>query len=321
MKKLIVYFMLGVMMSACDRSVEPIIALGTLERDRIELTAESNEPVIVITAQEGDKVSKTDVIIIQDSSRIDVRIKTNEAQRRLAKARLEELINGPRPQEIDRVRAQLAATQSRINTTTLELRREQELVAKNYGTENRIDILKGRLNEAIANRTEAEAMLDELEEGTRLEQINQARHNIEILEANLASLLIDKSRLITSSPVEGIIDALPIELGERPNPNNTVAIVLQDAPVYAKVYIPGTIRNQLAVGDTAIVSIDGVSESVSAHIRWIALDAVFTPYFAFNQTDRSRLSYIAEVVVDSVDGNSLPVGVPVEVSFPGLVHD
>ena len=44
----------------------------------------------------------------------------------------------------------------------------------------------------------------------------------------------------------------------------------------------------------------------------------FTPCFALNQHDRSRLSYLAEVELDVDDQQELPIGIPVEVTFPGL---
>ena len=319
--KQVLIVLIFILTAACEQTEEVAMALGTLERDRIELTAESFEPVTEILVLEGDEVSKGDVILTQDSSRIEVQIMTVEAEKQLAESRLEELINGPRPQEIERVKAQIAAAQSRINTVGLELKRERELVEKKFVSENRIDILQGQQDEAIANRKEAEALLDELLEGTRAEQIDQARHNISIIDARIESLQIDLERLTITSPVIGVVDSIPVELGERPTTNVTVAVVLKESPVYARVYVPETIRTQLKTGTRAEIHIDSITESVSAHVRWVAIDSVFTPYFALNQSDRSRLSYIAEVVVDDDNASSLPVGVPVEVTFPGIVYD
>ncbi len=72
-------------------------------------------------------------------------------------------------------------------------------------------------------------------------------------------------------------------------------------------------------GAEALIWIDSRQLPLRGNLRWISLDAAFTPYFALNQHDRSGLSYVAEVDVVENDG-VLPVGVPVEVSFPGLTQ-
>ena len=54
-------------------------------------------------------------------------------------------------------------------------------------------------------------------------------------------------------------------------------------------------------------------------MRYISNEASFTPYFALTQKDRSRLSYLAYVDLEAVQGARLPVGIPVEVRF-GETH-
>ena len=49
-----------------------------------------------------------------------------------------------------------------------------------------------------------------------------------------------------------------------------------------------------------------------------AADAAFTPYFALSQHDRSRLSYVAEIDLTGEETERLPVGIPVQVTFPDL---
>ena len=46
---------------SCGDDVDVGVAVGTLERDRIELVAEAFEPVIEILVREGDLVNKGDV--------------------------------------------------------------------------------------------------------------------------------------------------------------------------------------------------------------------------------------------------------------------
>ena len=52
---------------------------------------------------------------------------------------------------------------------------------------------------------------------------------------------------------------------------------------------------------------------LQGRVRWVASEAMFTPYFALTERDRGHLTYEAKVELD-IDGERLPDGVPVEVA-------
>jgi HlyD family secretion protein len=94
--------------------------------------------------------------------------------------------------------------------------------------------------------------------------------------------------------------------------------MLSDAAPYARVYIPEPVRARIVPGLEATVHLDGLERSYSGEVRFVASDALFTPYFALTQRDRSRLSYLAEIVLTDPDAGDLPTGLPVEVDFPSI---
>ena len=164
---------------------------------------------------------------------------------------------------------------------------------------------------------EAQAALDELLEGTRSETIDQARAMHAAAVANVEDLQVALARTTVRAPVGGVIEAVPFKTGERPPLGATVIVMLASGRTYARVHVSEPLRAQLKVGDPAEIWLDGRAAAVPGSLRWISADAAFTPYFALNQHDRSRLSYLAEI--DVADNAAiLPVGIPVEVSFPGL---
>ena len=117
------------------------------------------------------------------------------------------------------------------------------------------------------------------------------------------------------SPIAGTIDALPFHLGEKPQQGATVAILLANTAPFARVHVPEPIRSRVKVGTPATLEVDGIERTFKGQVRFIASEAEFTPYYSLTATDRSRLSFLAEVVVDDPEGSSLPSGVPVEVTL------
>jgi HlyD family secretion protein len=64
-----------------------------------------------------------------------------------------------------------------------------------------------------------------------------------------------------------------------------------------------------------MVRIDGTDHDWRGEIRYVSSEAAFTPYYALNESDRSRLSFLAEVVLTEPDAAGLPTGMPVEVTM------
>lgn len=301
----------------CD-SINDEFAVGTIERDRIELVADSNEPIVMISVREGDAVAPGAALLVQDDTRPSKLLAKALAERDLALAQLGESETGPRAQAIARARARLAGADSAVTTAKRELAREESLSQQSYASESRVNILQGEVDNAIAQQREITAELEELLEGTRSEQIDQARAAFRAANAVAEDLQITVDRAIVRAPVSGVVETLPFELGERPAPGQTVAVILAHGRTYARVHIPEPLRTRLLPGMPASLRIDGYGREFPATIRWISSEAAFTPYFALTQHDRSRLSYLAEI--DLTDGEDLPAGIPVEARFPELLE-
>ena len=315
--RVIVFGLLATALAACS-DADPSRSLGTLERDRIQLVADSNEPITRILVSEGDVVEAGDVLVEQDSRRANIALNRARADEAAARSILEKAEAGPRAQAISQARARVAAARSAVSTTKIELDRVTALFERNLISENRIDEAQGRYDEAVAVRDESQAALEELLEGTRSEEIDEARARHAAAVASVEDLTLSLERASTRAPVRGVVESLPFEIGERPGIGAPVALLLASGRTYARVHVSEPMRTRLSIGSSANVWLDGWDEPLQGELRWISMDAAYTPYFALNQHDRARLSYVAEV--DVINGQDLPVGVPAEVSFTDLTE-
>ena len=73
-------------LSACSDSYDSQI-LGTLERDRLELIAESNEPIVEISVREGDAVAAGAPLLRQELGSMQARLDQAIAARNVAQHR------------------------------------------------------------------------------------------------------------------------------------------------------------------------------------------------------------------------------------------
>lgn len=303
-------------LSACDDS-EQTYMVGTLERDRVEVSVESNEAIIAIHVIDGQTLKAGDLILEQDPARLENRLAQQTALRNQAAARLAELQRGPRPEAIREAQAQLASAQAVSKNTASNLARAREVFERDLSDQQTLDTAVTRNKTALAAEQAARESLNSLLNGTTIEELQQAMAALEAAEAVVSQLQLDISRLKIYAPVNGLLDKRLYQLGERPQAGATIGIILDDSRVYARVYVPESIRVNVQPGEKLDVRIDGSSRVFAGTVRWVSADATFTPYFALTEHDRSRLSYLAEI--DVPDAAGLPSGVPLEVDFPEVV--
>ncbi len=293
-------------------------AVGTLERDRLELVAESQEPIVEIRVREGQQVEAGELLLRLDDVRVAAQVAQARSARDRAAARLAELERGPRVERIREARARLAGAESILTTAERDLARTRELVAQGAAAPENQDRDRARHDDARATRDAARATLDEMLAGTTVEELDQARAAQAEAEAALADLDVHHARLEVRAPRPGVVDALPFKQGERPPPGATVVVMLAAMAPYARVYVPEPVRIDVRPGTSAQVRVDGVEQPFAGRVRTVSHDAVFTPYFALTERDRSRLAYLAEVDLLDPAARDLPTGVPVEATFaPG----
>lgn len=309
---------LAAVVAACDGDGSGLPAVGTLERDRIEVVAEARETILEITVREGLAVRAGEVVARQDPARAQANAARAQAALAVAEARLAELVRGPRPEDIAQARARLAGAESRRATDEREYVRVAGLVERKLASPSDLDAALARRDLSRAERDGAVAALEALLAGTTVEELDQARAAVDEARAVLDDARIALSRLTLRAPRDGSVDAIAYKYGDRPAPGSPVVVLLADQAPYARVYVPQAVRARVVPGLAAVVTVEGIDGTFDGVVRYVSAEAAFTPYYALTERDRGRLTYVAEVTLTAEDARNLPSGLPVEVGFPSL---
>lgn len=304
----------GLLVGACDATNDSARAVGELASDRIELSAEVNEPIVEIVVAEGETVTAGQLLLRQNTARAEARLAEAEAALAQQQARLDELIRGPRKEQIAAARANLEGATEEMAFRQNEVQRVGDIYRKGLASAEALDLAKVALDTARANRKLREAQLQEALAGTTVEELAQAEQALAQMAARRDSVRIDLERHALHAPTDGVLDSRLFELGERPSPGQPVLVMLGGSQAYARVFVPEDLRVHVNPGSKAKVYIDGRNEPLEGRVRWVSSEAAFSPYYALTERDRGRLSYLAKVdIVEQPE--RLPDGVPVEVEF------
>jgi HlyD family secretion protein len=299
-------------LAACGKP--PPQALGTLEYDRIALPAPAAERVVAIDVREGERVKAGQALLQLDPTHTQSELAAAEAQAQQQRGVLAELQAGPRGEDIDRARADLAAVQAQAREARAYYDRLVPLKGKGYVAAADLDRARAAAGNAEGQVAASRAALDELRHGTRPEQIAQAQAAVAAATAQASAQQVLLGKLAIVAPRAGRIDSLPYKLGDQAPIGAPVAILLAGDAPYARIYVPEQQRAQVRVGDAIQVFVSGRDQPYAGKVRTVRSEPDFTPYYALIGDDAARLSYLAEVTLGA-DAVELPAGLPVRVEF------
>lgn len=300
------------LISACSDQ-QSNIALGTLERERIIFKATASEVIVALPVKEGSLVKTGELLVQLDDRRQQAKVAHAKAEVMRASAALEQLRNGARKEEVDAARAKVQGAQSSFDLAEKNLKRAMQLIEQQSISAIDLDRIKSERDRAESELETATKNLLTLTNGTRHEELEQGEAMLAaaMAQAELEDYIL--SELSIRATRDGYLDNLPWNEGERVQTGSTVAVLLASSSPYARVYVPESWRARLSVGQTLEVSVDGKDAKYEGVLRWIATDPAFTPYYALNKLDRSRLVYLAEIDIENA--TDLPTGIPAEVTL------
>ncbi|KEQ17229.1 HlyD family secretion protein [Endozoicomonas numazuensis] len=290
-------------------------ALGTLERDRITLEATASELITDILIPEGSPVKMGQLILKLDDRKQLAAVAAASAEAARARAYLDEMINGARVEDIAAARANVRQIEARLVDANKTFQRNALLLQRKLISQSELDQARAARDALKAEKNNAREKLMSLLNGNRPESIAQAEAS---LNKALANHILEEQKLDDLSIYatrNSRLDSLPRHLGERVSAGSPLAILLVNEAPYARIYVPEPHKASLHVGDHVTIHIDGVGKTFLGQVRWISLDPAFTPHYALNEKERSRLVYMAEVQLPETAAD-LPSGLPVQVDLP-----
>ena len=299
-------------LAGCSRGDAAATLSGTLERDRLELVADAMEPIVELSAREGQSLRAGERILVQDRSISAAQLAGLKAALAERASRLQELQRGARSTERSAALARRDSARTQRDDEQRELARLRPLGASGLVSRAAVDrqtAIAARADEALR---EAEAALRQVQEGTRAEQLEQAQLAVDQAEARLREAETSGARLELRAPRDVIVDALPYRVGETPARGATVAVVLANGAPFARVFLPEPLRATTRIGAAAKIRISGLEREFDGTVRYVASEPEFTPYYALNDEDRARLAYRTEIELTDPEAIDMPAGLILE---------
>lgn len=189
-------------------------------RSKIHLNPSVPGKIVELPIREGEKVKKGDVIVRIDDNQYRADVQQATAGLELAEARLRELREGTRKEDIAQARAVVDQAKARFELLDAEFKRA-ELLRDSISTAEHDKAKTGR-DEAAASLEQSRQSLALAEAGPRPVQIEVAQAEVDRAQAALDKAKHWLESTVVRSPVTGTILQKSAELGEYIRPESLV---------------------------------------------------------------------------------------------------
>ncbi|MGB7212305.1 MAG: HlyD family efflux transporter periplasmic adaptor subunit [Gemmatimonadales bacterium] len=302
------------LLAACHSAPALPSGVGTLEVTEIDLAPSAPARLSRMLVQEGDHVRPGDTVAVLHQAGLGDQVVEARARVASAEAKLHEMENGSRPEDIRRAEAELAAAQATSDRAAQELARVKALAPTGVSTAQQLDDATAAAQEAASRRTAAEESLRLVRAGPRVEQVNAQRAELSRARAALAALAATAQDLVLTSPVDAVVISRNAEPGEILGvgvPAVTLGVVKHP---YTRIYVGPTVLPKINVGDHAVGVLDGFPDlRYPGRVVSIATKAEFTPRVALTERERGDLLFGVKVDFDDTTG-VLKAGLPITVT-------
>jgi multidrug resistance efflux pump len=305
--------------AACTAKPDPTAVKlnGRIEAPLVDLAPKVIGRVIAVHVREGDRVKAGDLLIQLDLGDTALAVERDRHGVASARARLQDLSDGSRREEVRAAEAELADRQAAVALAQREVQRQEFLIAKNVGIERDYDRAKTELDRAAAAVRISEEKLALTLDGFRKWQTEQARSDVQRAQTQLRQSETIARESEIRAPADAIVMHRLVEPGQLLAAGHNGITLALTSRLYVRTFVPETKLGLVRHGQPASVSVDAFPrETFAAVVTEIAPDAEYTPKAVETKAERINLVYGAKVDLDQGWSARLVPGQPAEV----IVH-
>ncbi|WP_339734208.1 HlyD family efflux transporter periplasmic adaptor subunit [uncultured Gimesia sp.] len=250
-----------------------------------------------------------------------------QAQVDQLKARLTLLVNGPRQQEIDSAIAELHLADAEYRLAKAKQTRIETLFAKQSVSEDEMDTANTELQATAAKKEVKQKTLDLLKEGTRKEEIDEARAHLKQAEEALrllkngnrrediaqAEAAMKKAEAVLQiigdqiqelkvfAPLDGTIEAVTLQPGDLVGSNVPVISILDWKHLWVRCYVPEN-HLDIHIDQDVDVTIDSYPDKIfKGRVTFVSRQAEFVPRNVQTPEERSKQVFRIKVRIEAQD--------------------
>lgn len=245
-----------------------------------------------IDADEGATVERGEPLAVLDTEQLKTQRRGLVAQARAARALLDELVAGPRREDVDAARATVRSLNAEVELLRLQTARAARLLARNAISQDEYDVTSHTHEARQAELATAGHQLDELLNGTRKEKIDAQRAVVEQAAAAVAAVDVDLRKSVLRAPYSGTVSERFVDEGTVVEAGMPIIELVENSKLEAWIGVPPQMASTLAIGSRHEIAIENITVSATVDGVVPAIDPATqtrTVIFALDEQSGSQI--------------------------------
>jgi HlyD family secretion protein len=268
--------------------------------------------IVELPVEEGQQVEQGALLARLEDADARQRVRIDEANVSVRESDLALTLAGTREQEVRAAQQSMIDAQADLEQKKLDNDRARQLFGKDEISAQDRDQAATALKRAEAIFKAAQQRYNEAVEGSRKEDIEIARANLNQANANLGLSRVNLDYTVLRSPSAGVITVRQAELGEVVAPGSPVVTLADLDHIWLRAYIAETDLGGIHWGQEATITTDTYpGKQYHGRISFISSSAEFTPKSVQTYTERVTLVYRIKIDIDN-PSHELKPGMPAD---------
>ena len=302
-----------VLATACRNQPEPNLHLsGNIEVISVGASFRVAGKVLERPVDEGQVVQAGQLLARLDARDLEQQVAMRRADAGTARAALDAVLAGSRPEEIEASKAALEQASADLRRLEPDEARIRDLYQKGILSVRDFEAAKAAFEAARGKVRQAEQQFALVKKGPRKEDIDQLRSRFEGAQQALALAETQLGYATLTAPVGGVILSKNVEAMEYVAPGTAVVTLANLGQVWLRAYVEEADLGRVKVGQQAFITSDTYpGKRYEGRVSFIASEAEFTPKTVQTRKERSKLVYRIKVDIPN-PAMELKPGMPVD---------
>lgn len=290
-----------------------LVFQGNVDIHEVTLGFRVGGRVAEVLKQEGDDVQAGQVLARLDTAPFKIAVNQARTAVDLAMAQQAKVEAGSRKEDVSESKAVLSQREANLKAAKDTYERFQKLAQTGAVSDQALQDAKFAFQQASASLNASMASLQRVVQGSRAEDINIARAQVDQALAAAASADLNLADTELKAAEGGVVSTRVVEPGVIVSPGSPAFVVSLVNPVWVRAYAAVEDLDKIKPGTQVEVFTDARPETpYRGQIGYVASQAEFTPKTVETKDLRTSLVYRFRVVVTQAD-DSLRQGMPVTI--------
>jgi len=247
---------------------------GRIEAKLVDIAAREPLRVRKILVNEGNIVTRGEVLVEMDTSTLDAELA--EAKASVASDQ----------ERVAASKSTVVRAKSQLNLAQVEFDRYKKLLDANAGTQEEFDRREANLAVQKAALAEDEAKL------------RTAQQEVEVSQAQATKIQTRINDATLKSPVRGRVLYRLAEEGEVLGAGGKALTLVNLEDVYMEIFLPAEVASRLKIGTDARVTVDHApGRAAAGSVSFVSPEAQFTPKQVETKSERDKLMFRVKIQV------------------------